>query len=152
MGIPGAAARGQADPSADGGVAQCADAVSLLLSLINLGCLTLLYLAIALKLSAPMTLLVLALGGGLMLLQRRSLERTRKSGQSLDESVGEVYAATEEHLLNLKSVKAYNAEERDVRLFASSAARWRGTRETRRSTRPHRASGLKWVRWRRWAW
>jgi len=94
------------------------DAVSLLLSLINLGCLTLLYLAVALKLSPAMTLLVLALGGGLMLLQRRSVERTRKSGQSLDESVTEVYAATEEHLLNLKSVKAYNAEERDVRLFS----------------------------------
>jgi ATP-binding cassette subfamily C protein len=94
------------------------DAVSLLLSLVNLSCLTLLYLAIALKLSAPMTLLVLALGGVLMLLQRRSLERMRASGKLFSESVGEVYAATDEHLLNLKSVKTYNNEERDVQLFA----------------------------------
>jgi ATP-binding cassette subfamily C protein len=94
------------------------DAVTLSLTLINLGCLTPLYLWIALKLSTPMTLLVLALGGGLMLLQRRSLGLMRASGKDLSESVGEVYAATEEHLLNLKSVKTYNAEDRDVQLFA----------------------------------
>jgi len=94
------------------------DAISLSLSLINLGCLTLLYLWIALKLSAAMTLLVLAMGGGLMLLERRSLGRMRASGKNLSESVGEVYAATEEHLSNLKSVKTYNAEERDVQHFA----------------------------------
>ena len=96
-----------------------AEAISLLLSLINLGCLTLLYLAVALKLSAPMTLLVLVLGGALMLLQRGSLERTRRSGEKLYESIGEVYAATEEHLLNLKSVKTYNNEDRDVQLFGT---------------------------------
>jgi len=94
------------------------DAISLSLSLINLSCLTLLYLGVALKLSAPMTLLVLAMGGALMLLQRRSLGRTRSSGKDLWESVGEVYAATEEHLLNLKSVKTYDAEDRDLQMFA----------------------------------
>jgi ATP-binding cassette subfamily C protein len=94
------------------------DAISLSLSLINLGCLTLLYLAIALKLSAAMTGLVLAMGGGLMLLERRSLGRMRASGEDFSQSVGEVYAATGEHLGNLKSVKTYDAEERDVRQFA----------------------------------
>jgi len=94
------------------------DAITLTLSLINLGCLTLLYLAVALKLSAPMTLLVLAMGSALMLLQRSSMGRTRASGKALTESVGEVYAATEEHLQNLKSVKTYDAEDRDVQLFA----------------------------------
>jgi ATP-binding cassette, subfamily C, bacterial len=94
------------------------DAISLLLSLISLGCLTLLYLWIALKLSAAMTGLVLAMGGGLMLLERRSLGRMRASGEDFAQSVGEVYAATGEHLGNLKSVKTYDAEERDVRQFA----------------------------------
>jgi ATP-binding cassette, subfamily C, bacterial len=93
------------------------DAIGLSFSVINLACLTILYFAVALKLSAAMTLLVLALGTALMLLQRRSLERTRMSGEKLYESVGEVYAATEEHLLNTKSVKTYNAEDRDVELF-----------------------------------
>ena len=94
------------------------DAISLLLSLINLGCLTLLYLAIALKLSAAMTGLVLAMGGALMLLERRSLARMRASGEDFSQSVGEVYAATGERLGNLKSVKTTDAEERDVRQFA----------------------------------
>jgi len=88
---------------------QVADAISLSLSLINLASMTLLYLALALKLSALMTLLVLALGGGLMLLQRNSVGRTRASGKALWASVGEVNAATGEHLLNLKSVKTYDA-------------------------------------------
>jgi ATP-binding cassette, subfamily C, bacterial len=96
-----------------------ANAIAMLLSLINLGCLTVLYLGVALKLSASMTLLVLAMGGGLLLLQRGSLGRTRASGKGTSDSVSEVYAATEEHLLNLKSVKTYNAEERDVQLFAN---------------------------------
>jgi ABC-type multidrug transport system fused ATPase/permease subunit len=67
------------------------DSVSLGLSLINVGCMTLLYFVIALKLSAKMTLLVTAMGGALMLLQRRSLERMRKSGEELYKSVGEVF-------------------------------------------------------------
>jgi ATP-binding cassette subfamily C protein len=95
-----------------------ADSIGLLLSVISSGCLTVLYLFVALKLSAPMTLLVVAIGGTLMLLQRRSLERIRTSGQDVNESIGEVYAATEEHLLNMKSVKTYNAEDRDIQLFA----------------------------------
>jgi ATP-binding cassette subfamily C protein len=95
------------------------EAIVALLMLINVGCLTLLYLAMALKLSAPMTLLVAAMGGVLMVLQRGSLERARVSGNELGESVGEVFAATEEHLLNLKSVKTYNNEDRDVRLFGA---------------------------------
>jgi ATP-binding cassette subfamily C protein len=94
------------------------DAISLSLSLINLGCLTLLYMGIALKLSAAMTGLVLAMGGTLLLLERRSLGRMRASGEDFAESVGEVYAATGEHLGNLKSVKTYDAEEREVRHFA----------------------------------
>jgi ATP-binding cassette subfamily C protein len=94
------------------------DALSLLLSLINISCLMVLYLVFALKLSAPMTGLVVAMGGVLLLLQRTSLGKMRVSGIGVSDSSGEVYAATEEHLLNLKSVKTYNAEERDVQMFA----------------------------------
>ncbi|HWB32680.1 MAG TPA: ABC transporter ATP-binding protein [Acidobacteriaceae bacterium] len=93
------------------------DAISYLLYAVNLVCLTALYLALALKLSAAMTLLVVGLGGGLLLMQRRSLGQTRRSGRDVAASVEAVYTATEEHLLNLKSVKAYNAEDRDARLF-----------------------------------
>ena len=95
------------------------EAISYLLSLINIACLTVLYLTLAFKLSVAMTLLVLVLGGGLMLQQRRSLARVRATGQNFFHSIGEVYAATDEHLLNLKSVKTNNAEERDVQMFAA---------------------------------
>ena len=97
---------------------QVTDAMVLLLSLINTTCLTLLYLGLALKLSSMMTLLVLMMGGALMILQRRSIGHMRESGMELRSSISEVFTATEEHLLNLKNVKTYNAEERDVRRFA----------------------------------
>jgi len=71
----------------------------------------------ALKLSAPMTGLVVAMGGVLLLLQRTSLGKIAGERHRCSDSSGEVYAATEEHLLNLKSVKTYNAEERDVQMF-----------------------------------
>ncbi|GAC1420064.1 MAG: ABC transporter ATP-binding protein [Acidobacteriaceae bacterium] len=95
------------------------EAIALLLSLINLLCLTSLYLVLALKLSVAMTALVLALGAVLMLFQSRSISRSRASGEALTDSIGAVFAATEEHLLNLKSVKTYDAEDRDIDMFGS---------------------------------
>ena len=95
------------------------EVIALSLSFINLLCLTVLYLALALKLSGAMTALVLALGLVLLLLQRRAVQRSRDAGHAVHESIGEVFAATEEHLLNLKSVKTYDAEERDIEHFAS---------------------------------
>jgi ATP-binding cassette subfamily C protein len=95
-----------------------AEAIALMLTLINVAFVALLYLAIAIRLSPPMTGLVLAMGFAVMVLQRRSLGRTRASANALTRSVGEVYAATEEHLLNLKSVKTYDAEEREIQSFS----------------------------------
>ncbi len=95
-----------------------AAAISLSLASINLCCLTLLYLAVALKVSVVMTLIMLATSGALMLRQRHSPKRMQASGEASYESLGEVYAATEEHLLNVKSVKMYNAEDRAMRYFA----------------------------------
>jgi ATP-binding cassette subfamily C protein len=85
---------------------------------INLGFLALLYLAVALKVSVAMTLLMLAMGGVLMLRQRHSPKPMQAGGEDSYKSLSEVYAATEEHLLNLKSVKMYSAEGRDVGYFA----------------------------------
>jgi ATP-binding cassette subfamily C protein len=93
-------------------------AISLSLASINQCCLTLLYLAVALKVSVVMTLIMLAMGGALMLRQRHSPKRMQASGEASHERLGEVYAATEEHLLSVKSVKMYNAEDRDMRYFA----------------------------------
>lgn len=99
------------------------EAIALLFSLINLLCLTVLYLLLALKLSVAMTALVLGMGAVLLLLQRRALRRSRMAGKALSESIGEVFAATGEHLLNLKSVKTYDAEDRDLEHFSALCAR-----------------------------
>ena len=99
-------------------LAKVAEAIALMLNLLNLLFLTLLYLVIALRLSADMTLLVLAMGAAVILLQRRSLGHTRASATALTHSVGQVYAATEEHLLNLKSVKTYGGEDREIESFS----------------------------------
>ena len=104
------------------------DAIELLLSLINLGCLTLLYLAVALKLSAPMTLLVLAMGGALMLLQRASLGKMRASGRgALRERrrsvCGDRRASAEPE--EREDVQRRGAGCADVR--ATCATRWRAT-------------------------
>jgi ATP-binding cassette, subfamily C, bacterial len=101
-----------------GELRRVAVAISLSLSSINQCCMALLYLAVALKVSAAMTLIMLAMGGVLMLRQRHSPKRMQANGEASYESLGEVYAATEEHLLNVKSVKMYNAEDRDIRYFA----------------------------------
>lgn len=105
-----------------------AEAVTISLSIINISCLTMLYLVVALRLSAPMTIVVLAMGSALILIQSRSMENMRAGGKDLYESVGDVYAATEEHLRNLKSVKTYNAEERDAQMFADLC--WEVARQT----------------------
>lgn len=99
-----------------------AEATALMLNLINLLCVALLYLAFALRLSPAMTLLVLVMGAVVMVLQRRSLGRTRASAHELTRSIGDVYTATEEHLLNLKSVKTYDAEEREIESYSALCA------------------------------
>jgi ATP-binding cassette subfamily C protein len=124
-----------------GELGRVAQAISMLLSLITLGCLTLLYLVVALKLSAPMTLLVLAMGGLLLLLERNSLERLRAGGEDLNEGLGEVYAATQEHLLNLKSVKTYNAEDWDIENFTRLCNQV--ARQTEDATRHRTASAFR---------
>jgi ATP-binding cassette, subfamily C, bacterial len=99
-------------------LAHVQDAVFLTMTLLNLAALTLLYIAVALKLSLSMTLLVLVLGIALLALQRGSIGRIRSTGATLSARVSDVYTATQEHLLNLKSVKTYDAEDRDIQLFS----------------------------------
>jgi ATP-binding cassette subfamily C protein len=99
------------------------EAIALGLSLSNLLCLTLLYLVLALRLSAAMTALVLALGAGLSLLQRRAVGRSRTAGQALNESITEVFTAADEQLLNLKTIKTSDAEERSIESFAALCRR-----------------------------
>src|SRR5580698_7792222 len=81
--------------------------------------LALVYIALALKLSAGMTLLVLATGALLLLLSRRWMRAVHQSGTAVSESVSEVYSAATEHLQNLKAMKFYDAQTSDLAMFSS---------------------------------
>jgi ATP-binding cassette, subfamily C, bacterial len=91
------------------------------------------YIALALKLSARMTWLVLATGVVLLLLSRRWMRAVRQSGTAVSESVSEVYAAATEHLQNLKAMKFYDAQTSDFAMFSSlqTAALEQGLTSTR---------------------
>ncbi len=85
--------------------------------------LALVYIAIALKLSAGMTCLVLATGALLLLIARRRMRTVHASGAAVSESVGEVYAAATEHLQNLKAMKFYDAQTSDFAMFSRLQSR-----------------------------
>jgi ATP-binding cassette, subfamily C, bacterial len=97
-------------------VATC---TSLLISTMSNSILALVYIAIALKLSAGMTSLVLAAGAVLLLLSRRWMRAVHQSGTAVSESVSEVYSAASEHLQNLKAMKFYDAQTSDMAMFSS---------------------------------
>jgi ATP-binding cassette subfamily C protein len=81
--------------------------------------LALVYIALALKLSAGMTGLVLATGAVLLLISRRWMRAVHLSGTAVSESVSEVYAAATEHLQNLKAMKFADAQTSDLAMFSS---------------------------------
>src|SRR3984885_6573147 len=91
----------------------------LLIGTVSNAVLALVYIALALKLSAGMTGLVLATGALLLLVSRRWMRAVHASGTAVSESVSEVYASATEHLQNLKAMKFYDAQSSDLAMFSS---------------------------------
>jgi len=91
----------------------------LLIAALSNAILAVVYIAIALKLSAGMTSLVLATGAVLLLVSRRWMRAVHASGTAVSESVSEVYASATEHLQNLKAMKFYDAQSSDLAMFSS---------------------------------
>lgn len=81
--------------------------------------LSLVYVGLALKLSAGMTALVLATGAFLLLIGRGWMRAVYQSGAAVSDSVSEVYAAATEHLQSLKAMKFYDAQTSDLAMFSS---------------------------------
>jgi ATP-binding cassette, subfamily C, bacterial len=79
---------------------------------------TLLYLVIAFKLSAPMTALVLGCGVVMAIAFRRRTHNVEERGAELSTSSQSLYAGTIEHLQSLKTTKAYGAEQRNYEIFS----------------------------------
>src|SRR5580704_17021919 len=113
----------------------------LLIGTLSSTILALVYIAIALKLSAGMTCLVLATGAVMLLLSRRWLRAVYQSGTAVSESVSEVYAAATEHLQNLKAMKFYDAQTSDLAMFSSLQSR--ALEQSLASTRSQ-AAGAFW--------
>ena len=91
----------------------------LLIGTVSNAVLALVYIALALKLSAGMTGLVLATGAVLLLVSRRWMRAVHASGTAVSESVSEVYASATDHLQNLKAMKFYDAQNSDLAMFSS---------------------------------
>src|ERR1700677_431254 len=91
----------------------------LLIAPLSNAILAVVYIAIALKLSAGMTSLALATGAVLLLVSRRWMRAVHGSGAAVSESVSEVYASATEHLQNLKAMKFYDAQSSDLAMFSS---------------------------------
>ena len=80
---------------------------------------SMLYIALAMKISVIMTMLVLASGALLAALTRGRTRATHESGQAISSSMQELYAAATEHLQNLKTVKALGSQQGDLAMFSS---------------------------------
>jgi ATP-binding cassette, subfamily C, bacterial len=112
----------------------------LLIGTLGNAILALVYIAIALKLSAGMTSLVLATGVALLLLSRRWMRAVHQSGTAVSETVSEVYSAATEHLQNLKAMKFYDAQTSDLAMFSSLQSS--ALQQTLESTRSQAAAAF----------
>jgi ATP-binding cassette, subfamily C, bacterial len=94
----------------------------LLIGTLSNATLALVYIAVALKLSAGTTLMVLGAGAALLLVSGGWMRTAPESGPALSDSVSEVYSAATEHLQNLKAMKTYDAQNADLKMFTSLEA------------------------------
>jgi len=81
-----------------------------------------LYLAVALALSPPMTVMVLVAGALLTFAVRSRTRRVHESGATISEASNRLYAAASEHVQSLKTVKTYSAQQRSAGIFAALSA------------------------------
>jgi ATP-binding cassette subfamily C protein len=98
-------------------------ATALLLSLITDVILVLVYMLLALRLSAVMTVLVCVSGAGLLLALRSKTRAGQWTGEEVSLATNGLYAAAIEHLGGMKAIKSYGAEKRSSNLFSKLAER-----------------------------
>ena len=99
-------------------VDRVAMATQALLSLISSAVVTSVYLLVALQLSAIATGVVCVCGAGLWLVLKRRAAIARASGEALSLATNGLYAAAIEHLAGMKTVKSYDAQDRNVEDFS----------------------------------
>jgi ATP-binding cassette subfamily C protein len=99
------------------------------------------YIALAFKLSAGTTLLVLGAGALLLLISRRWMLAAHESGAALSDNMAAVYAAATEHLQNLKTIKTCDAQGAQLTIFKGLEGA--ALKESLRNTRSQ-AAGAFW--------
>ncbi len=116
------------------------EATDHLLHLIAASMVAIPYIAFASRLSAVMTGLVFACGGGLMLLLRGKTWAAHVAGEGLSKAMSGLYAAVAEHLGGMKTAKSYGVEDRHADVFARLIERVR--HESIRGIRSHAEANL----------
>lgn len=99
-----------------------AEAPSHLLALLTGALLTTVYLVVAFRLSAAVTMLGVLGGATLLLVLRRRRHAARRATQEAHELTADLFAAAAEHVDGLKTTKAYGAERRSEQIFAAESA------------------------------
>jgi len=89
-----------------------------LVSLVATTAVTGVYVLVALRVSVPITLLVFACGGVLLLAVSRKNAAARAEGERASDRTRHVYGLAIEHLASMKTTRSYGAEERSSALFS----------------------------------
>ena len=101
-------------------VAECVSSWNMIAGDLVLGSI---YLVVAIVLSPPITLMVLAAGALLALAMRGKTRRIERHGADLARITNLLYAATDEHLQSLKTARAYGAGDRNYAIFSDISRR-----------------------------
>jgi ATP-binding cassette subfamily C protein len=92
-----------------------------ILNLLATSIVAIVYILLAIKLSATMTGLVFLCGIGLIFLLKKKTKIAHETGEGLSEAMSGLYNAISEHLNGMKTAKSYGVEERHVEIFRGLA-------------------------------
>lgn len=99
-----------------------------LITLLAAGAVVAVYLAIAFRLSATVTLVVLAFGVVLAFATRHRLAEARASGEALSQAYTDLHGAIAEHLGSMKTAISYGADRRHADTFSRLTEQLEATR------------------------
>jgi len=92
-----------------------------ILNLLATSIVLIVYILLAIKLSAMMTGLVFLCGIALLLLLKKKTRIAHETGEGLSEAMSGLYNAISEHLNGMKTAKSYGVEERHIEIFGRLA-------------------------------
>jgi ATP-binding cassette subfamily C protein len=91
---------------------------------------TIVYIALAMRVSAAMTSTVIAASAILFATLAPKMRRAQRDGRQIAGATSRLYAATSEHLASLKTAKSYGAERRHIESMAEISTELAGVQIT----------------------